>query len=196
MKTLRTKDFRFLVISIILLALLLAKTTQHVNAENTTDALIKFSKGDLLLESVPDFDFGTNDIETSTQAYALEGELAPIQIHDLRGTHEGWTLKVSLSEFKDEQEKTSLKGAILGIEAASVSALYGTTAAAPAPSAASFQLTAGGTEVALLEAAIDSGSGVWQMSFAKDNVSLNVITGTASSGTNTATLAWSLESTP
>jgi len=196
MRTLRTKDFRFLVIGIILLALLLSKTTQHVNAESTTNALIEFSPGALSLESVPDFNFGTNAIEASTQTYDLESDIAPIQIHDLRGSHEGWHLKVSLSEFKDEQEETSLQGATLDIAAASVEALYDTVATAPTLSDESFQLIAGGADVKLFQAALSSGSGAWQMSFEKADISLSVITGTASSGSNTATLAWSLENTP
>lgn len=50
-----------------------------------------FTAGDLTLDKVPSFDFGTQQITTQDQDYDAQVQ-SKVQVTDLRGSSSGWTL--------------------------------------------------------------------------------------------------------
>ncbi|MDO7873024.1 MAG: WxL domain-containing protein [Enterococcus casseliflavus] len=78
--------------------------------------------------------FGTHAISTQNQAYSMIAEEQPLigggttpyvsfaQVQDTRGSHEGWTLGVSLSDFVSAKSNNTLAGA--QIELANPSIVY------------------------------------------------------------------------
>lgn len=196
----KTKTFRFLIAVIIACTLLATKTAEHAYADtpNTaiTNATVTFTGGTLTLAEVPTFDFGEETIAGTTQNYEMEKAIKPIQISDLRGSHTGWKLTVSLSEFEDTQKQSSLQGAALNIATVSVVAVNDTVGEPPSVLGAPLKITADSSASALsvFTANTGIGGGVWQMTLA--DATLEVLPGSASAGANTATLTWTLQDTP
>ena len=179
-------------VTLFALLLILAQPISAANPEETI-ATVSFDAGELELSQVPAFDFGTQAISATTQAYAATNETSPVMVSDLRGTQEGWSLNVSLSPFTLSDNTTeTLQGAFITIEAASVSGANGTTGTAPTL-AGTLQIDADSTETSILTAAAGAGSGVWKVDWVNTDAKLSVLPGTARAGANTATLTWTLQ---
>ena len=190
----RTKTRSLAITLVMMFALLLPLATPIWAAEpEETTATVSFTPGQLTLIQTPALDFGNHSIEATTQVYEATNEITPVQVSDLRGGQGGWTLTATLSPFTLTDGITeTLQGAYIEIENVAVSGVNETEGTAPTLGA-NLKLEADGTETAFLTAAVGAGSGVWQAAWAKNDISLSVLPGTARTGANNATLTWTLQ---
>lgn len=125
-------------------------------------------------------------------------------VTDRRGTGQGWTLTTSLSEFKDEANGHTLRGATLTFN--EVTPITTKTASNPAaPTVTKETLTAGGESQIVMQAAKDTGLGIWEAQYPSRTVE-NVFSETAPitlyvpgdnyAGKYIATLNWNLNDAP
>lgn len=63
-----------------------------------TEGKVNFTAGNLTLDQVPSFDFGTQAITTTSERYDATNE-GFVKVTDLRGTDAGWCLTVIASEL-------------------------------------------------------------------------------------------------
>lgn len=168
--------------------------------------------GPLSIDYASSFHFGDQKISAKDETYyaALvdlnDGTTRQnwVQITDKRGTNAGWTLTV-----KQEQQLTSndtsaeeLKGAEIKIMNAATKTATGNTSTAPSVAPADITLTPG-TEVSVMAAKQDEGTGTWVDSFGDvttgdKSVSLTV-PGTSTKikdATYSSDLIWTLSDTP
>ena len=163
----------------------------------TSNAAVVFEKGDIVLDSVPSFDFGEQAISSEDASYNAEEISGVIQVSDLRGTGEGWDLQVSLSPFElTEGSSATLEGAYINIIGGTV---IGTPVAEedkPELVGETITIASDNEQVSVFSAAAGSGRGVWGLSLSESDVSLNVIANTAHVGESSAVLTWSLTAAP
>ena len=172
-----------------------AEPTLVASEEST--ATVIFEGGDITLDQVVAFNFGTHAIAGTIQKHDSTDEDAVIQISDLRGTAEGWDLNVSLSAFTLTGNSTTLNGAYIEISDVLIAGVNGTVGNAPAFNAdETLQVDADETETSILKAEVGDGSGVWSAKWSASDAKLVVPPGSAQEGTYTADLTWSLQSTP
>ena len=176
---------------------------QITNAEPTivaTDestATVIFEGGDITLDQVASFNFGSHAIAGSTQIHPSTDDDATIQITDLRGTAEGWDLNVSLSAFTLVDGDDTLDGAYIEISGVIIDGINGTVGDAPTSDAsATLEIASDGVETDILNAVTGSGSGVWAATWGETDATLIVLPGSAKAGSYSADLTWSLQSTP
>ncbi|MDR2933177.1 MAG: WxL domain-containing protein [Oscillospiraceae bacterium] len=164
--------------------------------QGQTQASITFTGGELKLNSVPVIDFGTHDISNELKEYAAESVTPVIQVGDLRGNGNGWDLVVTLSPFTlSDAGGPTLQAAAIKIANPVVSAVNGTIGAPPV-AVTDVEITSDSTDTPVWKAAGGEGMGVWNLTWKADDTKLVVKPGTARQGTSTATLNWSLQSTP
>lgn len=188
---------------ILLTALLFGMTLaavplQAAAAEVTdnTNASVTFTAGELKLESVPVLDFGTNAISHEEEVYPAVTAAPDVQVSDLRGSGKGWDLYVSLSAFElDAGGTKTLNAASIRFTAPKVNAINGNADTAPTPTA-DLVLPSDDTQMPVLKAGDGAGMGVWGLHWDPASTTLTVKPGTAEQGKSTATLTWSLQSTP
>jgi hypothetical protein len=182
--------------------------------------------GPLALAYVPKaISFGEQAISTQNQAYSMIAERQPLadgsgdtpyvsfaQVQDTRGTHEGWSLGVSLSDFISAESGNSLIGA--QIEFANPYIIYnqgeGNQDLKPTANTNegnSLFLNVGDNNVPVMAAAETHGAGtstvVWgdqetiEITGLNDSIKLHVPGSTAQdAAAYTATMNWQLSSTP
>jgi len=164
--------------------------------DDTTTATVEFEPGALTLVTVPTFNFGMQNIAATTQSYSATSSTNSIQISDLRGSKSGWDLNVSLSSFTlSDNTTTSIEGAYIEIKDATISAVNGTIGEKPTTNP-TLRIDSDGSETDILRAVDGTGDGLWMMSWNASDASLTILPGTVKAGVNTATLNWSLLSTP
>ncbi|MBO1103943.1 WxL domain-containing protein [Enterococcus faecalis] len=73
-------------------------------APQQTTGKVTFTPGELTLDKVPSFDFGTQQITTQTKDYDAQ-EQSKVQVTDLRGSSAGWTLTVTAGKLKTTSMK-------------------------------------------------------------------------------------------
>ncbi|QTJ36946.1 WxL domain-containing protein [Dolosigranulum pigrum] len=150
--------------------------------------------GPLTLDYVTNLDFGTHDVSIAEQTYTAKNDPQPFtQVTDRRGTSTGWTLTVQAASFQSGGEDT-LPGASLTFEnGTATSNLNGLNA----PQVNSpINVTTGGNAVNVTIANAGQGRGTWITSWSKDNVKLTIPQGTATEGTHTSQLTWTLSDAP
>ena len=173
--------------------------------------------GDLRLDVVPVFDFGTEKITTGAKSYnALlpteSGTEIPYyaQVTDFRGTGEGWSLYAKMtSQFSDGTH--TLNGAAIALSnvAADADATVGTTAPGTTFNGAlEYDAVSGGTLIKLASAAVNEGMGTSAVRFgdtarygstltADKSVSLTIPAATLIYANEyKATIQWTLAATP
>lgn len=169
--------------------------------------------------------FGEQAISTQNQAYSMIAERQPLadgsgdtpyvsfaQVQDTRGSHEGWSLGISLSDFVSQESGNVLAGA--QIEFADPSIVYnngeGNQDLKPAASTnegSSLYLNVGDDNVLVMNAAETQGAGtssvVWgdqadiEETGLNNSIKLHVPGSTAQdAAAYTATMNWQLSSTP
>lgn len=183
---------------LLLIALVVFAFPSKANAQEAdtgaTDASVEFTGGLLTLGGTPKLNFGQQTISNTTANYAAESVSEPIVVSDLRGSGAGWHLLLSLSEFK-ASEKATLKDSYITITDSQIAPLNGTVSTAPTADE-SIVLYSDNVSVKVLNAAKDTGLGVWQDTWLPASTVLTVLPGTAELGVNTALMNWSLEDTP
>lgn len=70
----------------------------------TSTGKVTFTPGELTLDKVPSFDFGTQQITTQPKDYDAQ-EQSKVQVTDLRGSSAGWTLTVTAGKLKTTSMK-------------------------------------------------------------------------------------------
>lgn len=150
--------------------------------------------GPLTLDYVTNLDFGTHAVSIAEQTYTATNDPQPFtQVTDRRGTSTGWTLTVQAATFQSNGQNT-LPGASLTFE-------NGTTASnlngLDAPRVNSpINVTTGGNAVNVTVANVGQGRGTWITRWSKDDVKLTIPQGTATEGTHTSQLTWTLSNAP
>lgn len=179
-------------------AVLLLSTSVHaaVADNGATKASIRFTAGELKLNSVPVLDFGNQNISHTEQNYAADSIAPVIEVSDLRGNGNGWELIVSLSPFGLEGSgAATLQAASIQLSQPVVSPANGTVGTAPS-APANIVLTSDDQPVPVWKANTNEGMGVWNLQWNKADALLNVKPGTAQQGKSEASLTWSLQSAP
>lgn len=194
------KAFVKIVTFIIVSALTCAFYQSFSYAESgKTEAKISFTAGQLELISVPSIIFDPQEISTDVESYNSTDVTSNIGVCDLRGSGEGWKLTASLSEFKNNNMST-LENAFIAIDGAKfdpmITSMMAGNQSDPPIANDSVKLVSGGSSVIVFSAERGTGLGLWYLEWLEDKISLTVFPGSALVGTSTATINWSLETTP
>ncbi len=158
------------------------------------------NKGPLSIDYVPNFLFGQAEVGGSKLVLTDQNTNPFVQISDNRGSGAGWTLKLSASSFKNNEDETkTLIGTILTIGQVLPEAVDETnTSGLPTGATQTFG-TSDTSAKTIMTAAADSGMGSWKGKF-KTNTGTNSVTLTIPSGNKvgsyTSTLTWSLNNAP
>lgn len=150
--------------------------------------------GPLTLDYVTNLNFGTHDVSIAEDTHKATNSTQPFtQVTDRRGTSTGWTLTVQAANFKNGGQDT-LSGAFLtfenGVAASNLKDLDAPQVTSP------IKVTTGGNAVNVTVANAGQGRGTWITSWTNDNVKLTIPQGTASEGTHTSQLTWTLSNAP
>lgn len=156
-------------------------------------------KGNLTIDAVSNFDFGTKKIDKITSTYDAvlsDGEVLGAQVTDVRGTGAGWNLTAKISAFENADKTRILKGAEVTIPTGKVS----TNSIDDSKPAVAQALTLNEKAATVFSAAAESGMGTWANEFEglggeDSKVQLKVPTGNYAD-TYTAEITWSLADAP
>lgn len=153
--------------------------------------------GALRVDWVTPLEFGTQKLSSESATYRTTSINPNVQVSDLRGTGDGWTLFVTASEFTDG--KNTLKGATITLPEGTPKTTNGNIS--EAPTTYGVELVTDGTSdpVRVMKAFEDTGMGTWADEF-EDNeedkyVTLSVPAGNYA-GDYEATLTWTLSDAP
>ncbi len=159
--------------------------------------------GPLTLDYVSSVNFGENKIVSNTQIYESSTLRPFIQVTDRRGSGEGWEVTAAASGFEvveGEETKETLLGSIITFTNGEV--VSTSTSEVPIP-AQEVELATDGDAARVVTASVDTGLGSWvnrwfpsEDADANDNVTLEVPAGAATTGSHTATIAWTLTDAP
>lgn len=150
--------------------------------------------GPLTLDYVTNLNFGTHAVSIAEQTYTATNDPQPFtQVTDRRGTSTGWKLTVQAANFRNGGQDT-LPGALLtfenGTAASNLNNLDAPQVNRP------INVTTGGNAVNVTIANAGQGRGTWVTRWSKDNVKLTIPQGTATEGTHTSQLTWTLSDAP
>ena len=166
--------------------------------------------GPLSLDYVSHLDFGNQEISTSEEIYSSETTEPYIQVTDLRGSGEGWDVTAEVSNFiSDEDGTVSLPSSSIQLNNGDT---VSTSESANPVVPASINLVTGGDSTTVVSAAsrvaeepvnTAQGLGTWvtrwlagEGNTENGNVTLTVPGSTATAGSHTATITWTLETGP
>lgn len=166
-------------------------------------------EGPLSLDYVSHIDFGNQEISTTEGIYESTTTEPYIQVTDVRGTGAGWDVTAQASNFSTEGDSASLPGSTITLsngEAASAAGLNEPYVESE------IELSTGGeaanvvsAEPRVAEEPVNTaeGLGTWvtrwlagEGSTENENVILTVPASTATAGTHTATITWTLSTGP
>lgn len=176
--------------------------TYPVNPENPGESIETETPvtGSLVLVSVSNFNFGSSlQISGNTAKYNITTFQPNIQVADLRGTRVGWSVTASLSGFTSGSAPT-LQGASIHISNVRPNSTV-STEYAPVQTA-DIELTSDNAAVKVITASEGNGSGHWVMRWyppadqTNAYIQLEIPGGTATVGTHTASINWTLQDTP
>jgi hypothetical protein len=192
----RKKSLKGLALAIGGMMMLSVPALAAVADNSATKASIRFTAGELKLNSVPVLDFGTQNISHLEQNYPADSVAPVIEVSDLRGSGNGWELIVSLSPFNLEGSGTAtLQAASIQLTNPVVTAANGTVGTPPT-AIGNVVLTSDDQPVPVWKANLHEGMGVWNLQWNPADALLNVKPGTAQEGKSEASLNWSLQSAP
>ncbi|KRM55836.1 WxL domain-containing protein [Lacticaseibacillus sharpeae] len=170
--------------------------TQSAKADTTTHATVTFTLPEdskIEITSMPNIDFGSEQVNTSGQDIQAKNIDAPLSI-DNPGFATGWHVDVAASNFTTSDKSVSLAGAAIKFTNGSVKA----TAAGNVSTVPTVQPTtvqAGSDSQTLVNAAAGTGVGAYDTSFANTEVSLDIPSGNVAAD-YTSDLTWTLANTP
>ena len=158
------------------------------SSPSSTTGKVEFTAGDLTLNQVPNFDFGTQNILSTDQTYTATAD-GETKITDLRGDGNGWELTVKATELTAGGK--TLKNAQMSLE-------NGTTANTNSETVtATDAVLVPNTAAKVFSAAANNGNGESTLTWDKANAKLFVPgTSTKSAAEYTATLTWTLADAP
>lgn len=149
---------------------------------------VTFTAGDLTLDKVPSFDFGSQKITIQDQDYNAQ-EKSEVQVTDLRGSSVGWTLTVTAGKLKAGMKELTgsqvslANGSVVNTNNETVTVLNTTLT----PNQA----------VKVMEATVGNGNGVTIGNWKKTDVNLHVPGSSEKSVAQyTADLTWTLADAP
>lgn len=136
--------------------------------------------GPLPLDFASNFDFGTHAIKNVDASYAAKAQKVNdgdtqqevpdyVQVTDDRGTHAGWTLRVSQNgQFKSDDAKRAkvLTGAVVTLNGSHAVGRMVT----PAPQTRDATLPPAGDQTVVMNATKGEGAGTWLMPWGADDV--------------------------
>ena len=158
----------------------------------TSTATIEFTGGDLVLKTVPNFDFDDNTIPLVATPYDNIVASTTTTVEDARAVSAGWELTASIGQFDDPLMDGITIELTDGCQEAGSEFVLGTD---PTPNDA-ITLTAGTTpdDAKVMTAGNGNGKGRWHICWDKDGAAavMNVDTSQAIPGEHTATITWTL----
>ena len=149
---------------------------------------VTFTAGDLTLDKVPNFDFGTQQIKAQDQNYNAQAQ-SEVKVTDLRGSSAGWTVTVTAGKLKAGAKE--LVGAQVSLANGAVANTNSETVTAPNVTLTPDQ------SVKVMNAAAGNGNGETTGTWQGTDVQLHVPgASTKSAGQYTADLTWTLTDAP
>lgn len=151
--------------------------------------------GDLTIDAASFISFGAIKIgEQSKVAQVPQGEKLGIQVRDVRGTGEGWSLNVKMSPFKSPQHPDKLIAPLLELPKGTLKNGINDNFASPT----NFPIQVNQLFQPFLVAGNNQGMGQWLLLFENENtkVKLTNIPSDSLSGDYTADIDWQLMNAP
>lgn len=157
-------------------------------APQTSTGKVTFTAGDLTLDQVPSFDFGTQQIKVQDQDYNAQAQ-SEVKVTDLRGSSAGWTVTVTAGKLKAGAKE--LKGAQVSLANGVTTNTNNETITAPNATLTPDQ------SVKVMNAAAGNGNGETTGTWQNTDVQLHVPgASTKSAEQYTADLTWTLTDAP
>lgn len=156
-------------------------------------------KGPLSVDYVSNLKFGQHKISGKSITYNVLNEYPFVQVTDLRGAGDGWSLSAKMSPFKSATNR-ELRGASLSMKNGVIKA--GSTTNVSAKPIKSDIVFNNGENKLVMNAKDKAGRGTWLTVWsckeqANEAIQLNVLAGTPEANTDyTASITWSLEDAP
>ncbi|WP_025188463.1 WxL domain-containing protein [Enterococcus faecalis] len=156
------------------------------------------NKGPLTIDYVSSIDFGQQEIKEKEAIYNAKTEHPYVQVSDRRATGAGWNLKASIDEFKNEDQKKTLKGAELSLKNGVVKSTSGNVSEKPQ----GHNVTLNKDLQVIMQAGTDQGMGTWLDVFSgkkddNENVQLKVPAGSAQAKQSySSVIHWELTDAP
>lgn len=152
---------------------------------------VEFIPGALTLDSVPNFDFGSQKITTKNQTYQSKTENIAT-VTDLRGSSVGWNLTVKQDTQLKTAQNEELKGAQLSLSKGVLQTSSNDTA-----TVSNGILIPGGASVKVLDATAGQGNGTFSANWASEGSTLEVPGSSVKLAKHyTANLTWTLTDAP
>ena len=193
MKSLTFKSMSAFALALVAGGALATTATTPVSAAvqsspSNTTGKVTFTAGDLTLNQVPDFDFGTQNILPTDQTYTATAN-GVTKITDLRGDGKGWELTVTATELTANGK--TLENAQISLENGVATNANGETVTA------TNAVLVPNTAAKVFSAATNNGNGESTLTWDKANAKLFVPgASTKSAAQYTATLTWTLADAP
>lgn len=156
------------------------------------------NEGPLTIDYVPNIEFGEQEIKEKEATYNAKTEHPYVQVSDRRGTGAGWNLKVSIDEFKNGDQKQTLKGAELSLKNGDIKTTSGNVSEKPQGN----NVTLNKDLQVIMQAGTDQGMGTWLDVFSgkkddNENVQLKVPAGSARAKQSySSVIRWELTDAP
>lgn len=169
----------------------------NVQADESTSTTFDLSGNtssqSLALEKVPTFDFGS--VSISDKAIFLDTKgTSELQVSDLRGSGEGWSVQTRISSFIDSRnDKKSLRGAEFSLKAPPVTSVdLGNKSGEPKAG----EVKLDDSPQTVFSAVTNEGMGGWMADFSsEDSAHLSIPSGNTQ-GSYSAELTWTLLNAP
>ncbi|CAD5898790.1 conserved exported hypothetical protein [Carnobacterium maltaromaticum] len=156
-------------------------------------------KGPLSVDYISNLKFGQHKISGKTITYNALNEDPFVQVTDLRGAGNGWSLSAKMSPFKSATNQ-ELRGATLSMKNGVLKP--GSSTNVSAPPIKSDVVFNNGESKLVMNAKDKGGRGTWLTVWsgnnqANESVQLNVLAGTPEANTDyTSSITWTLEDAP
>ncbi|HHX1811905.1 TPA: WxL domain-containing protein [Enterococcus faecalis] len=156
------------------------------------------NRGSLTIDYVPNIEFGEQEIKEKEATYNAKTEHPYVQVSDRRATGAGWNLKASIDEFKNEDQKKTLKGAELSLKNGDIKTTSGNVSEKPQGN----NITLNKDLQVIMQAGTDQGMGTWLDVFSgkkddNENVQLKVPAGSARAKQSySSVIRWELADAP
>lgn len=199
MKKTKIVTFTALLLSIGILSLS-EKQAKANDSQNTQGSIIleqdtTLPGGGLYFDNIPNLEFGTQKISSTSQSYNLQNSGAHMKVVDVRGLGSGWSVGVKIAPFVDRTDGSkSLKGVDLDLNKKGALITESGNVSTP-PTFASTTLPADNTETDIMVANANEGMGSWQTNFDNTSSTINVPSGQLV-GDYASTITWILKDTP
>lgn len=156
------------------------------------------NRGPLTIDYVPNIEFGEQEIKEKEATYNAKTEHPYVQVSDRQGIGAGWNLKVSIDEFKNGDQKQTLKGAELSLKNGVVKSTSGNVSEKPQ----GHNVTLNKDLQVIMQAGKEQGMGTWLDVFSgkkddNENVQLKVPAGSARAKQSySSVIRWELTDAP